>query len=100
MNTEEHKGLECTPPCSLYSVLLERKLIKDPFVGLNEYEVGELSRKRCEFVSEFEWKEQEKANTVIRFHGLDTLCEIYLNGKKLGKTHDMHRTYDFNGREK
>ena len=40
MNTEEYKGLECTPPCSLYSVLLERKLIKDPFVGLNEYEVG------------------------------------------------------------
>ena len=96
MNTEKYKGLECTPPCSLYSVLLDRELIKDPFVGLNEYEVRELLRESCEFIAEFEWNEEEKANTVIRFHGLDTLCEIYLNGKKLGKTHDMHRTYDFN----
>ena len=28
------------------------------------------------------------------FYGLDTICDIYLNGTLIGKTMNMHRAYE------
>ena len=35
MNYEGYGALECTAPCSMYSVLLQHGLIEDPFYGIN-----------------------------------------------------------------
>lgn len=84
------------PPCSLYSVLLENKLIDDPFYRDNEYKTCELSREDCSFETEFEVKKEdlEKKYRILRFFGLDTICDIYLNDHMLAQTDNMHRTYD------
>ena len=97
MNYEQYKGLECTAPCSMYSVLLEHKLIKDPFYGLNELELTALSEKDCFFECEFDLDEDtlSKEFVELTFLGLDTICSITLNGKHLADTENMHTAYTY-----
>lgn len=97
MKCEGFDELKCTAPCSMYSVLLENSKIKDPFYGLNEYECTKLSDKDCTFYASFYISEEDFAKEYIelKFHGLDTICEIFLNGKFLEKTMNMHRSYTF-----
>lgn len=102
MSYREYKGIECEAPCSMYSVLLENNLIKDPFYGTNEHELTKYSDYPCEFECEFEVSEEEykKQNINLIFHGLDTICDIYLNGAELGRAMDMHIRYSFSVKDK
>lgn len=96
MTYEGYPELSCEVPCSLYSTLLDYKLIEDPFYGLNEHKYTSLCEKDCEFSCEFTVTDELKKDYArLTFHGLDTLCTIYLNGRKLAQTSDMHRTYAF-----
>ncbi len=93
----EHRDINCTAPCSMYSVLKENKLIEDPYYGLNELEMRKLSEYDCEFCGEFSVSEAELNEDYVKlvFNGLDTICDIYLNNKKLARTINMHRKYEF-----
>ena len=88
-------------PGSVYSNLLEQGEMKNPYYGENQYEVCEISRNDFEFACYFKVTEdiiaQEK--NFLQFDGLDTLVDIYLNGQKLGRADNMHRTwrYDVTG---
>jgi beta-mannosidase len=96
------KGLKCTPPCSLYSTLLEHSLIEHPFIGTNEYKTCELSNEDYEFSTEFTVGKELLGykNIVLRFYSLDTLCTIKLNGEVLANTDNMHRIYEFQVKER
>lgn len=97
LNYENYSNLPCTAPCSMYSVLLEHGLIKDPFFGLNELELAALSDRDCEFTSVFEIDEESfgREHKELVFYGLDTICAIYLNGHLLDRVDDMHITYTY-----
>ncbi len=97
MDYGDYTGLKASVPCSMYSVLLEHKLIDDPFYGENEAYLRALSDKDCSFSADFEVDAGVIAmkNHLLRFHSLDTLAEITLNGVRLGETSNMHRTYTF-----
>ena len=91
----ECMDLPCQAPCTMYSVLLEHKKIPDPFYGLNERELQHLGEKDCAFSAEFTAGETLLAHDYVElvFHGLDTICRISLNGKRLDRVKNMHRTY-------
>lgn len=97
----DYAPLDCVAPCSMYSVLLENGLIDDPFAGMNELEATKLSDKDCVFESNFNVDPStiSKDYTEIVFHGLDTICNVYLNGEHLGKTMNMHTAYTYNVKE-
>ncbi|MBO4949572.1 MAG: glycoside hydrolase family 2 protein [Clostridia bacterium] len=97
MTYEEHKKLECTAPCSMYSVLLDHKIIDNPFYGLNEREYQHLSGKDCRFACEFDVDESTLAKEYLEltFLGLDTICEITLNGNLVDNVMNMHRAYTY-----
>ncbi len=97
MDYGEYSGLECVAPASMYSVLLQHGLIKDPFYGINELELTPLSSKGCIFESQLTIDEavMNKEHIELVFLGLDTLCSIFVNGKLLAKTKNMHRRYIF-----
>ena len=101
MNYGEHCGLECVAPCSMYSVLLQHGLIEDPFYGINELKLTGLSDKDCSFEAELYIDERatEKKHVELVFLGLDTLCKIFINGKLLAETQNMHRRYIFDIKE-
>ena len=91
----EDLHLPCKAPCTMYSVLLEHEKIPDPFYGLNERELQHLGEKDCAFTAEFSVEDALFAHVfaVLTRAGIDTICAVYLNGKRLDRIRNMHRTY-------
>ena len=87
--------LSCQAPCTMYSVLYDHGKIPDPFYGTNERELQYLAEKDCVFESVFSAPPAlfTREHIELVFHGLDTICHIYLNGTLLGKVKNMHREY-------
>lgn len=89
-------GYACdgTVPGSVYSFLLEKKLIPDPYYRANEREVLKITENDFDFSKKFNF---EKSDFPVFLHcdGLDTLCDIYVNGKYIAHTDNMHRSYEF-----
>ena len=101
MYFKDYEPLSCTAPCTMYSVLLEHDKIPDPFYGLNERELQHLGEKDCTFEAVFIPEDEILARDYVEliFHGLDTICHIYLNGTRLDKVKNMHRTYAYDVKE-
>lgn len=97
MDYEQYCGIACTAPCSMYGVLLDKELIQDPFYGMNDQDATTLADNDCSFSAEFEITEEEYShkNIDINFYGLDTICEIELNGIILANVQNMHIKYTF-----
>lgn len=89
-------GFECdgTIPGSVYSFLLENKLVEDPFYRENELEALKILNNTFAFSHRFSFQ-KASAPVLLRCEGLDTLCDIYLNDKHIAYTDNMHRTYEF-----
>ena len=98
MTCGEYKDLECLAPCSMYSVLLEHKLIEDPFYGINEEKVTALSELDCIFETEFILEEEtlEREYIELKLSGIDTICDIIVNGNIIDSVKNMHREYVYN----
>ena len=97
LSVGEFKDIPCTAPTSMYCALYENGLIPSPSYGLNELALTPLSEEDACFTAVF----SVDAQTLLRewveltFYGLDTICDIYLNGTHLGKTMNMHRSYTY-----
>ena len=89
-------GYECegTIPGSVYSFLLDNNLMEDPFYRQNELEVLKLMENEFEFSKTFDFTPTSN-KVILRCEGLDTLCDIYINGVHVAYTDNMHRTYEF-----
>lgn len=89
-------GFECEGviPGSVYSFLLENKLMEDPFYRQNELEAQKLLDNEFVFSRKFDFKSTGD-RVLLHCDGLDTLCDIYINGEHVAYTDNMHRTYEF-----
>lgn len=91
------EAYSCTVPCSYYDTLLENGKMKDPHYRDQEKYVEAMYGDDCRFETTFTVGEEILAYRVqtLVFEGLDTLGEVYLNGKRLGNTNNMHRVWRF-----
>lgn len=89
-------GYDCegTIPGSVYSFLLDNQLMEDPFYRQNELAAVKLLENEFTFTKSFVWEAAED-KVLLRCEGLDTLCDIYINGRHVAYTDNMHRTYEF-----
>ena len=89
-------GYECEGniPGSVYSFLLEQNLMEDPFYRMNELEALKLMDNEFTFSRKFDF-EPTGDRVLLHCDGLDTLCDIYVNGVHVAYTDNMHRTYEF-----
>ncbi|MBE6550298.1 MAG: glycoside hydrolase family 2 protein [Ruminococcaceae bacterium] len=87
-------GYECDGkiPGSLYSILMENRLMDDPFYRDNEVKALALSEHEYEFSRSFEYK-RSVHKIYLCCDGLDTLCDIYINQRHVAYTDNMHRQY-------
>lgn len=94
-NTDNY--ISVTIPGSMYSALLENELIENPFYRDNEDEALKLSEKDYEFVTEFSIEDDilNSPYAVLKFFGLDTIADIWLNGEHLGYVDNMHREWEY-----
>jgi beta-mannosidase len=82
-------------PGSVYSTLLNAGKIPDPFWRDNELAALELMDREYTFARSFDLDLPAGEKFLLRCEGLDTLCEIELNGKVIGNADNMHRTWEF-----
>ncbi len=95
--TTDREWIPAKVPGSVYNDLLAAGKMEDPFYRDNEDKIRDISGYDFEYKRTFTAGEDVLAcdKIVLQCEGLDTLCEIRLNGHLLGDTGNMHRTYEF-----
>ena len=77
-----------------YEIDMERaQLIPDPFMGKNLLLEHEREMNHLFYGKKFEFYPEEDKAYLLEFDGIDTVAEIYLNGKKLCKVDNMLITH-------
>ncbi|BBI32724.1 beta-mannosidase [Cohnella abietis] len=94
--TDELEWIDATVPGSVFNDLLRAGKMKDPFYRDNEQEILELTKSDFEYKRSFILAEDALAHDIVllRCEGLDTLCELFINGTLVLKSDNMHRTYE------
>ena len=89
--------LPATVPGTVHTDLLANGKIEDPFYRMNELQLQWIDKKDWEYRTFFSVDKEflEKKNQRLTFHGLDTYADVYLNGKSIGVTDNMFRTWVF-----
>ena len=94
----EEAEYPATVPGSVYNDLLAAGRIEDPYYRDNEMPALDLMKNCFEYRAKFDIDSKELLDVdevILRFNGLDTLADIYLNGTMLGSVNNMHRTWDY-----
>ncbi|KAJ3863761.1 glycoside hydrolase [Lentinula novae-zelandiae] len=82
-------------PSEIHVELMASGMIPDPYIGFNEHAVQWVGNTewlyKCTFT--FEPISDEGHTVMLQFQGLDTVCDVYLNGDKILSVDNMFRTY-------
>jgi beta-mannosidase len=84
-----------TVPGCVHTDLLDAGLIPDPFLDDNEHAVAWIGHTDWAYQRDIAWPGPEPDRIDLVFDGLDTVAAIELDGKALGETRNMHRSYRF-----
>ncbi len=82
----------CIPaivPGNLEIDLQRAGLLEDPFYGQNVLKAQELEAVHMFYGRKFKYSKTERTVPILTFEGLDTVAEIYLNGKLIGSCENM-----------
>lgn len=71
--------------------------LHDPYYRMNEIEFHKIEKEEWIYKKNFAWDGSPAGNKNIFlvFEGIDTLANVYLNGRHLGRAEDMFITYRF-----
>ncbi|MFJ3668867.1 glycoside hydrolase family 2 protein [Streptomyces sp. NPDC090106] len=91
-----HEGaaLPATVPGCVHTDLLAAGVIPDPFLGRAETEVAWVGKREWTYGTDIVAADGHEQTDLV-FDGLDTVAEISLDGRLLGRTRNMHRSYRF-----
>lgn len=97
MTFEPYGTFTTALPASVYTVLLREGKIPDPFYGLNEFSVRELSRNDSVFFTSFHLTgdELKREHLILRFDCIDTIATVFVNGVPVGRADNMFAAWDF-----
>jgi len=89
--------MEAEVPGSVYGNLLKKGLMPNPYDRMNELDALKLMENDFSFRTTFLLAKEQLAadGLLLRFDGVDTLSDIYLNDIFLGHTDNMHRVWEY-----
>lgn len=92
----QQKSYPATVPGTVHTDLLAQGLIEDPYNRVNEQEQQWIDKVDWEYWTSFDlapatWARQHK---VLRFEGLDTYADVYLNGKQILSADNFFRSWE------
>ncbi len=89
--------IAATVPGSVYQDLLDAGKMEDPYYRDNELAALKLMDDDYTYEMVFvpDKKILKSDRAILRFHGLDTLADISLNGVFLDSVNNMHRVWDY-----
>jgi beta-mannosidase len=84
-------------PGSVYNDLLLNKKMEDPFWRDNEDKAFKLMERDYEYICSFAASSKMLGmdRIILRFDGLDTVADVYLNRRLIGRAENMHRIWEF-----
>jgi beta-mannosidase len=83
-------------PGTVHTDLLNAGLIDDPFKENNEYKLAWISKSKWIYKTEFDYQGgSNESSTILVFEGLDTVADIYINSKFLGRAENMFLKYEY-----
>ena len=84
-------------PGTVYTDLLRNKNMEDPFYKDNADKVLKLMDEDYEYQTAFSCSQEmlDCCRVILRFDGIDTIADVYLNGCLLGSPCNMHRTWEY-----
>ncbi|MBQ2922958.1 MAG: hypothetical protein IJE60_07735 [Tyzzerella sp.] len=85
--------VDCSVPGNFELDLQKAGIIDDPFFSTNVLELQKYEEHHLWYACQFEAETTKDA--WLRFEGVDTYAEIYLNGSVIGKTDNMLVEFDF-----
>lgn len=93
---EDSQWQEARVPGTVYTDLLRNGNMEDPYWKDNEDAICSLMEKDYEYQCTFQGEETEDlSNAFLRFEGLDTVADIYLNNVHVGNAESMHHTWEY-----
>ncbi len=89
--------IETRVPSTVYGTLLEKGLMPDPHYRDNELTALKLMENDFVYETSFSIpdKEREADRLFLRFDGIDTLADVYLDGQHLGSANNMNRAWEY-----
>ncbi|MGW0645609.1 glycoside hydrolase family 2 protein [Streptomyces badius] len=90
----DHDLLPARVPGCVHTDLLAAGIIPDPFLDLNEIEVAWVGRRAWSYVADVAHDSGHERTDLV-FDGLDTAARITFDGREIGTTRNMHRSYRF-----
>jgi beta-mannosidase len=93
--------LTATVPGSVYGDLLANGRMEDPYWKDNEDQALKRMDEDYEYQTTFDCGEEllSQDQVLLRFEGLDTIADIFLNHTFLGHVENMHRTWEYSVKE-
>ncbi len=90
-------GIRADVPGSVYSCLLSQGLIEDPYYRANELKILPVMDNDFEFSRSFQVDDEmmHADALLLKFDGIDTIADIYVNDLFLGHTENMHCSFEF-----
>lgn len=92
-------SVSATVPCTVHTALAENNMLIDGgdiFFGKNADKAMWIEEKEWMFERDFDFNLSEDVKKLeIEFKGLDTYCEISLNGEVLANCNNMHMVHTF-----
>ncbi|KAJ7196944.1 glycoside hydrolase [Mycena pura] len=83
-----------TCPSEIHVELLKSGAIPDPYLGSNEHQVQWVGKVEWLYKCTFDFAPDDKeSHALLEFLGLDTICDVYLNGDKVLQADNMFQTH-------
>ncbi len=84
-------------PGSVYQALLDSGKMEDPYYRDNELKALALMDHDFTYITEFktDGQTEEWQEILLRFEGIDTVADIFLNGSLVDSVCNMHRTFEY-----
>lgn len=85
---------EIRMPTSVQDALIEALVVPDPYYAENELELAFIGKSNWSISRSFDFKVKKSCHYVLRLEKVDTIADLFLNGKKVASFDNEHRIYE------
>lgn len=93
---QPNEWFDAVVPGTLHTDLLHNNIIDDPYYSDNELRLEWISKQDWIYKNEFNFNPDKSKNYNLIFEGLDTIADVFLNGKKIHTANNMFLQHKIN----